>query len=516
MAASQNISVLIVTMNRIQGDHASPVPPEEQDAGLTVLGKAYEIFQICDLEGTGFITCQGMQRLHCHLPPSLEELEKVFVTLDADGNSLLTLKEFTAGLSDQFLMEQITLNKEMMQQSEGETVCQLKCKESMSDDEDEFQFSNLMNLGAKKVFDDENDVKQLWLQLRKGESHLLSSFEEFLVRIFSQLQEADNEKNKLECALEKQKSYKSGLTHQRNEKFEMLKQQQSADTNANLEQQCTELLSSKEEIKVENIKLKQTNQELQLSESHKLSQAQKQQVLQEEASRPYEEKEMEVHRVTETLQRQKSGLLKQLDFLRAAYWAEGLNLLERGDTLTITGTVDQRVESVQKAACVRMMYDWGLRLKQESPMMTLVDPKCMTPLIQCLLDSLKPAGNQLQGKIQSKSQSEKAVAAPEGLLSPDQKTEKKVWTWGEVAQELINYGRKYGPINISSKIDTKGWRRTEDYSLIFCERSAYSGYNTKKSVLHLARILKEYEGKVKEKTTELQADMNKKSCCIRP
>jgi len=49
----------------------------------------------------------------------------------------------------------------------------------------------------------EGDVKQLWLQLRKDEPDLLSNFEEFLVRIFSQLQEADNEKNKLECALKK-------------------------------------------------------------------------------------------------------------------------------------------------------------------------------------------------------------------------------------------------------------------------------------------------------------------------
>lgn len=49
----------------------------------------------------------------------------------------------------------------------------------------------------------ETDVKQLWLLLKKEEPHLLSNFEEFLVRIFSQLQEADNEKNELECALKK-------------------------------------------------------------------------------------------------------------------------------------------------------------------------------------------------------------------------------------------------------------------------------------------------------------------------
>lgn len=49
----------------------------------------------------------------------------------------------------------------------------------------------------------ESDVKPLWLQLRKDEPHLLSSFEDFLARIFSQLQEAHEERNELECALKK-------------------------------------------------------------------------------------------------------------------------------------------------------------------------------------------------------------------------------------------------------------------------------------------------------------------------
>lgn len=33
----------------------------EQDPELTVLGKAQEFFQICDLEGKGFVTRQDMQ-----------------------------------------------------------------------------------------------------------------------------------------------------------------------------------------------------------------------------------------------------------------------------------------------------------------------------------------------------------------------------------------------------------------------------------------------------------------------
>lgn len=42
----------------------------------------------------------SFQRLHAELPLSLEELEKVFVTLDADGNGSLSLKEFTTGFSE--------------------------------------------------------------------------------------------------------------------------------------------------------------------------------------------------------------------------------------------------------------------------------------------------------------------------------------------------------------------------------------------------------------------------------
>ncbi|NXO65778.1 EFC4B protein, partial [Phainopepla nitens] len=318
---------------------------------LTVLGKAQEFFQICDLEGKGFVTRQDMQRLHPELPLSLEELEKVFVTLDADGNGSLTPKEFITGFSEFW---KAFWKYDMVQPSGGETACSVRYEETMSGDEDEeVQFSNLMDrLGATKVLDDETDVKQLWLQLRKEEPHLLSNFEEFLVRIFSQLQEADNEKNELECALKKKiAAYDEEIQHLYEEMEQQIKKEkeqfllkdterfqshsreleckllskeqeleQLVQKQKRLEHQCTQLLSGKEETKVENTKLKLTNQELLRDlerTSHELSLAQQQlQVLQEEASRLHEEKEMEVYRVTETLQREKSGLLKQLDFLR--------------------------------------------------------------------------------------------------------------------------------------------------------------------------------------------------------
>uniref|UniRef100_A0A8D0FNC9 Uncharacterized protein n=1 Tax=Strix occidentalis caurina TaxID=311401 RepID=A0A8D0FNC9_STROC len=148
---------------------------------------------------------------------------------------------------------------------------------------------------------------------------------------------------------------------------------------------------------------------------------------------------------------------------RVAYWAGGLNPLERGDPLAITGMVDQLVESVQKAACLQMMYDRELKPNQGSPMMMPVDPERMTPLIRGLPDSLKPIGIQLQEKIQNSSNVEKMTASLEGIVTPDHRQPgRKVWTWGEVAQELINFGRKYGPVDGSlQRIETRFLRAAE-------------------------------------------------------
>ncbi|KFV50644.1 hypothetical protein N341_10104, partial [Tyto alba] len=132
---------------------------------------------------------------------------------------------------------------------------------------------------------------------------------------------------------------------------------------------------------------------------------------------------------------------------RTAYCAGQLNPLKRGDPLAITGTVDQLVESVQKAACLQMMYDRELKPNQGSLMMMPVDPERMTPLIRGLPDSLNPFGIHLQGKIQNTPNAERMTSALEGIVTPDhQRPGRKVWTWREVAQELINFGRKYGPV----------------------------------------------------------------------
>ncbi|XP_066446602.1 EF-hand calcium-binding domain-containing protein 4B isoform X2 [Eleutherodactylus coqui] len=326
----------------------------------TMLGKAHEFFQICDIEDKGFITRHDMQRLHGELPLSSDELEKVFDTLDSDGNGYLTLEEFTTGFSHFLHGEETetkeTSHQELSAQLEFESMYQTKWEESTQDVQEEdvnTQFYNLIDaVGANRFLEDENTIKRLWMDLRKDEPHLLPSFEEFLTRVFSQLQEANEEKNEMECALNKKtatyhieiqnlyeemeqqiKNEKAQFLLQDTEKFQTRSQaleeklqnkEQELEhlvlKQKRLESQCTELNNDKYETKAENEKLKLTNKEMRRElerTTQELITAQRQlRILQEEASQLHEEREMEVYRVTESLQRERSTLLKQLDLLR--------------------------------------------------------------------------------------------------------------------------------------------------------------------------------------------------------
>ncbi|XP_068068788.1 uncharacterized protein [Anomalospiza imberbis] len=153
---------------------------------------------------------------------------------------------------------------------------------------------------------------------------------------------------------------------------------------------------------------------------------------------------------------------------RAAYWAGGLSPLERGDPLAITGTPDQLLENIHKAACLQMIHERTLISGYESPMQLPVKPEIMTPLIRGLPESLKPTAILLQKTIASitpvdrldrflgnptdqtgsTSPSFTSLATPAQPLSVQSDNSHKVWTWSQVAEELISYSRKYGSVNL--------------------------------------------------------------------
>uniref|UniRef100_A0A671SBV8 Ras and EF-hand domain-containing protein homolog n=1 Tax=Sinocyclocheilus anshuiensis TaxID=1608454 RepID=A0A671SBV8_9TELE len=305
--------------------------PSDSDCSA-VLEKTREFFQICDIEGKGFITRRDMQRLNGELPQSAEELENVFDTLDADANGYLTFEEFSSGFSV-FAFESIQLSR--------------------GEDDEEKHFCMLMeNLGASNIFEEPGEVRSLWVQLRKDEPHLLSNFEEFLARVTYQIKEANQEKKEMETALKRkaathddeiQRLYEEMEQQIKNEKDRILLEDSErflsrsqdlehqlstkekeleiiSNKQKRLEHQCRELHSEQRETAVENVKLKQYNEDLSRELEHttqELSLAQEQlMLLQEQASRLHEEREMEIYRVTESLQRERASLLKQLDLLR--------------------------------------------------------------------------------------------------------------------------------------------------------------------------------------------------------
>ncbi|CAG01907.1 unnamed protein product, partial [Tetraodon nigroviridis] len=339
---------------------------------ITLLDKTKEFFQTCDVEGRGFITRTDMRRLHRELPLSAEELEDVFDSLDAQRSGYLTLEAFSSGFS-QFLhgrrlSEDYQGSRPAFRIKEALYQSQWEAKLSAVEDEEERHFCMLLeSLGASSVFEDPEEVRSLWAQLRRDEPHLLSNFEEFLARVTHQIKEAHQEKKEMESALQrKAATHDSEIRHLyeemeaqiRNEKerlllkvglgtlsassvrshdlehqltskekeLERLFQKQktvssvSTQQRGKLELQCRELNSEKQESYVENVKLKMTNEELSRaleSTSQELSLAQEQlAMLQEQAARLHQEKEMEMYRVTEGLQREKQSLMKQLDLLR--------------------------------------------------------------------------------------------------------------------------------------------------------------------------------------------------------
>ncbi|KAK6488275.1 ras and EF-hand domain-containing protein-like protein [Huso huso] len=361
MAALTNTCAAKAARNsRLKEERFSPLSTGGMDCNgtehletgqLTMLEKTHEFFQICDVEDKGFITRRDMQRLHGELPLSADELENVFDTLDADGNGYLTLEEFTTGFSEFLFGRKISISEV----PQTEAVYQNQWEERLAggEDDEERHFCMLMeSLGASNLFEDQSEVRSLWAQLRRDEPHLLSNFEEFLARVSYQLQEANKEKKEMESALKRKaithddeiqrlyeemeqqiKNEKERILLQDSEKFlsrsqdlelQLSRKEQELDQlvqkQRRLEHQCMDLHSEQHETKVQNVKLKQTNEELgkDLERTcQELALAQQQlQHLHEEASRLHEEREIEVYRVTEGLQRERASLLKQLDLLR--------------------------------------------------------------------------------------------------------------------------------------------------------------------------------------------------------
>uniref|UniRef100_A0AAY4BT02 EF-hand domain-containing protein n=1 Tax=Denticeps clupeoides TaxID=299321 RepID=A0AAY4BT02_9TELE len=316
--------------------NGSPMPPRLRGGGASPrtghrdgMGRAKELFELCDKEGKGFITKRDMQRLQEELPLSPEQLESVFESLDKDRNGFLTPMEFHTGL--------------------GQLDCFPELSPPVRRVNREIQFSQiLVELGAEKIFKDQWELCDLWVQLQTERPQMLSALEELLTHVLTHLQDSLRERESLEQALRRReydhdrvvRSIYEDMEHQIKEEREKRATQQcdrreqlqeqlmaceqelefTLTKQRELENRVAVLTGEQSETRDQNHRLHSVN--LQLQEQLDSSRDELQtalsllEQLQTSLKQQQSRKDRDVLKVSKNMQREKESLLRQLDLLR--------------------------------------------------------------------------------------------------------------------------------------------------------------------------------------------------------
>uniref|UniRef100_A0A8C7XWP7 Calcium release activated channel regulator 2B n=1 Tax=Oryzias sinensis TaxID=183150 RepID=A0A8C7XWP7_9TELE len=310
------------------------------------MDKAKELFILCDKEGKGFITKRDMQRLkeELQLPP--EQLEMVFESLDQERNGFLTVAEFKTGLGELIRQGNTTDLSPDGAEEDGD-------KDDWSQDPSAVSFINILTeLGAEKIFTDQQELRLMWCELQRERPELLSTLESILVHTVSQLQDAIRERDGLEQALRRRESEHDQMVRSIYEEMEnqikeererwlaeenikeKQRNQQLQEELKTREQEVESTLSKQKELETkirhlsrEQANIKEQNQQLrslniQLHEQMESSKEQLQaamnqlSVLQASAAQEDVHKQRNVIKVSSNMKKEKDSLLKQLEILR--------------------------------------------------------------------------------------------------------------------------------------------------------------------------------------------------------
>ncbi|XP_072017118.1 LOW QUALITY PROTEIN: EF-hand calcium-binding domain-containing protein 4B-like [Amphiura filiformis] len=168
----------------------------DDEIQMIVEEKAKGMFKICDKEEKGFVTKRDMQHLVGELPLTADQLEEVFDLLDDDGNQYMTLEEFNEGFGGYLGVQFKAMQQAMIESDDFE-------EDELGAENLDHEYSKTMrNLGAEGIFDEqEQTVKELWMNMKKNEPELIGFFEDFVHKASADIIKARNSAGELENAL---------------------------------------------------------------------------------------------------------------------------------------------------------------------------------------------------------------------------------------------------------------------------------------------------------------------------
>ncbi|XP_077566658.1 EF-hand calcium-binding domain-containing protein 4A [Stigmatopora nigra] len=315
-------------------------PPAE------TMGKAKQLFVLCDKEGKGFITKRDMQRLQMELPLSPEQLETVFESLDRKSNGFLTPLEFSTGLGE-LMGENETA--EQSQELANESSNQMYQSENATT----MRLNDILNdLGADKLSDSQQELSSLWCELQRERPELLRLLENILLHAVTHLQDSIKERDSLEQALRRRESEHDQVVRSmceemenqiREEREKRLAQESIRHTQRGiqieeelkmrdqeleitlsrqkqLESRVQQLICEQSNIKEQNQELRSLNIQLQEQAENSKEQLQAAMVqlaqLQLSAAQEQMARQQDVIKVSRNIQKEKDSLLRQLSLLR--------------------------------------------------------------------------------------------------------------------------------------------------------------------------------------------------------
>ncbi|XP_061773154.1 EF-hand calcium-binding domain-containing protein 4A isoform X6 [Nerophis ophidion] len=483
------------------------------------LGKAKELFVLCDKEGKGFITKRDMQRLQMELPLSPEQLETVFESLDRESNGFLTPLEFSTGLGELMEQNDSTEQSQDLTDKEREQV-------DWSENSAAITLTHLLNeLGADKLFDSRQELCSLWCELQRERPELLCLLEGILLHALTRLQDSIRDRDSLEQALRRRETEHDQVVRSIYEEMEnQLREEQEKRLAQDSVRQKQRGLQLEEELKMRDQEL-----EITLSRQKELDTRMQQliaeQVSMKEKNHQLRSLNMQLQEQAESSRDQLQAALGQLAQLQLSAAKE--QVARQQNVIKVSRNMQKEKESLFRQ--LELLRDMNKNLRDEKD--AQLTKKRNLNMAQSLLKRGSVVGQYfLQDKPLQRFRciTEQYYRKADGILVVYDVTQaasfKAVRGWMESVDEkacdgavLMMLGNKVDLADVSEnrKVMTRDGQKLaeQQHQALFYECSAKTGYNMEELMTHLAQMLVAQIDRQREDTLSLAQCTARSGCC---